>query len=92
MTSPNYPERYPSDSDCTLAIDGGLNARFKIKFAFFEIEDDEDSKLTKIYVWTSRIPFTYTISCCPTWTIEHDKLFLLSFCLTSANIVLDAET
>ena len=46
VTSPNYPRTYPSDSDCTLAIDGGLNVRFKIKFAFFEVEEDEDSKLT----------------------------------------------
>lgn len=42
VTSPNYPRTYPSDSDCTLAIDGGLNVRFKIKFAFFEVEEDED--------------------------------------------------
>lgn len=46
MTSPNYPRTYPSDSDCTLAIDGGLNVRFKIKFAFFEVEEDEDGKFS----------------------------------------------
>ena len=46
MTSPNYPGTYPPDSDCTLAIDGGPDVRFKIKFAFFEVEEDEDGKLT----------------------------------------------
>ena len=49
VTSPNYPGEYPSSSDCTLVIDGGLNVRFKIKFASFEVELDEDSKLAGIY-------------------------------------------
>jgi len=42
VTSPNYPSNYPSDVDCTLAIDGGNNVKFKIKFDFFEVEEDED--------------------------------------------------
>lgn len=56
---PNSERTYPSDSDCTLAIDGGNNVKFKIKFEFFEVEEDEDSKLPGIYIWISRIPSTY---------------------------------
>ena len=47
VTSPNYPSNYPSDADCTLAIDGGNNVKFKIKFDFFEVEEDEDGTSVK---------------------------------------------
>ena len=44
MTTPNFPGTYPSDSDCTLVINGGDNFKFKLKFNFFEVEEDEDGK------------------------------------------------
>ncbi len=44
MTSPNFPGSYPPDSDCTLVINGGDNVKFKLKFEFFEVEEDEDGK------------------------------------------------
>ena len=47
VTSPNHPSNYPSNVDCTLAIDGGENVKFKLKFDFFELEEDEDGKCVK---------------------------------------------
>ena len=44
VTSPNFPGTYPADSDCTLVINGGDNVKFKLKFEFFEVEEDEDGK------------------------------------------------
>ena len=44
VTSPNYPEDYPVNADCTLAIDGGNNVKLKIKFVSFEVEEDEDGE------------------------------------------------
>ena len=45
VTSPNFPRPYPSDSDCTLTIDGGDSVKFKVKFEFFQVEEDEDGKI-----------------------------------------------
>ena len=47
VASPNYPSNYPANVDCTLTIDGGQNVNFKIKFDFFQVEEDEDGKFVR---------------------------------------------
>ena len=58
VTSPDHPSEYPPDADCTLAIDGGNNVHFKIKFEFFQVEEDEDGK----FQYISLFPNSVTIS------------------------------
>lgn len=42
VTSPNFPNAYPSDSNCALTVDGGNNVKIKLKFEYFEVEEDEN--------------------------------------------------
>ncbi|CAH3033889.1 unnamed protein product [Pocillopora meandrina] len=42
VTSPNFPNAYPSDVNCVLTIDGGNSVKIKLKFEHFEVEEDDN--------------------------------------------------
>ena len=44
IRSPNYPNNYPSDTDCTLTLKQPLDTNFTFTFTKIDIEGDEDGK------------------------------------------------
>ncbi|XP_071806490.1 uncharacterized protein [Asterias amurensis] len=39
ITSPGYPDQYPSNKDCTIEINAPINRRIDLTFSFFDLED-----------------------------------------------------
>ena len=44
IRSPNYPNNYPPNTDCTLTIKQPLDTNFTFSFTKMDIEGDEDGK------------------------------------------------
>lgn len=50
ITSPNYPENYPSRKDCTWIIKVPVHKLLKLRFLSFDVEKDERCKYDYVQV------------------------------------------